>query len=156
MLAIEPTYVKKEDGTQEEIAPNPSLCIRQEEESVYYQDGEFYKGPGEAPISYDEVPDWFWDIIRINYLESDRGRAFVGKVGLVLPEKRVLTEEERTTKTIQKATTIWKCDECGEDVPLSIKGVHIGSHRITAKRLLKEKEENIGDKHAGTKIEQSN
>jgi hypothetical protein len=153
MLETEPVYVKKEDGSQECIAPNPYLWISQDNGSIYYQNGNFYKGKGEEPVSYDEVPDWFWNIIRTNYLDSDNGKKLVERLNLVLPEKRVLTKEEREADAVRKTTQLWKCEEegCGKEVPYSSRNFHIATHR----RLEKIEKRKSGDKHDKSRIEQA-
>lgn len=150
MLVTEPIYTTKEDGTQVVTPPNRYLCIAQEGVTVYYQDGYFYNGLGEDAIGYDEVHDWFWDIIRVNYLESDVGRGFIKEIGLVLPEKRVLTKEENEASVVKKAAVLKKCDECGDMVLSSVLGLHIGRHTLA--RKAKERKSNLGEKNGGTEI----
>ncbi len=137
MLQTEPTYIKNEAGLQEAVPPNPFLCITQNRNTVYYQDGEFYTGMDERAINYDDVPHWFWEIVKNSYLCSDKGKEYISKLKLVMPDKKVRTKEEHAALQVKKATDLWKCDECDDEIPYGQKGVHIANHRRAEKRAKK-------------------
>ena len=73
---------------------------------VFYEDGTELGTP----------PEDFWAEAR-KLTDTQRK-----EVGLVLPEDRGEAAAEASLK-------VWECDQCGETVPLSQKGVHIGRHR---------------------------
>jgi hypothetical protein len=134
MLQTEVKYVKKTDpetGRQvsEEIPFNPYLWLTENDANIYFQDGEFYTGKGESPIKYEEVPSWFWTNLKKSYsLQA------IAKLGIVLPENRVKTRDE---KAAERAEALWECDECGEMVKSNVKGLHIANHKKNAKAKAK-------------------
>jgi hypothetical protein len=129
MLKLDPIYVDTErDGkkVKDIILPNPYLCIGQDRQDIYYQDGKFYKGKDEEAIEYEDVPEWFWNILRTSYDYET-----IKKWGIVLPKGRVFTKEEIEAKAIEKANETWKCTypECGVEIPARQKGIHIAVHK---------------------------
>jgi len=140
MLQLDPTYVETErEGrkVKDIVLPNPYLCIGQNREDIYYQDGEFYKGKNEPPMKYEDVPDWFWHILRTSYDAET-----IKKWRIVLPENRVKTKEEKEKAIIAKSYEMWKCPEpgCGEELPVNRKGTHIMKHRRKEKGERRRKE----------------
>lgn len=138
MLQIDSTLVKRKDSEFAEVVPpNPYLHITQDSKSVYFQDGEFYLGRDEGPIEYDDVPDWFWDIVRRSYSPE-----YLEKFRLVLPENRKLEGEERDKHNIKSVNKMWKCKEkgCEEEVPMYAKSAHIARHARKKQRQLKQGE----------------
>jgi hypothetical protein len=150
MLKTEPTYVDTErDGrkVKDIILPNPYLCIGKNRQDIYYQDGEFYSGKGEPPLNYDDVPEWFWNLLKTSY-DSDT----IKKWGIVLPENRVKTKEEKEQIRVEKAMELWKCtySGCNKEIPIQQKGLHIATHRrkeyIAKRKVQKEQAETLNDK----------
>jgi len=145
MLQTEGSYVQseKDPHIQEIVLPKPYMWISEDKVSIYYQDGEFYTGRGEAPIHWQDVPEWFWRIARDNYTAA--GRAIYG---LVLPEDRTKTREEKDREVVTRATKLWKCEEegCDVEVPLGSKGVHMNWHTNEKKK----RDKKIGEKHGKT------
>ncbi len=142
MLETEPTYIKNEkDGTMKTIDPNPYMWLSEEKQDIFYQDGEFYTGKGEPPIEYKDVPDWFWNMLKKSY-----SREVIDKWGIVLPENRVKSKEEKEADIIAEEAMPWECDEpgCGKSVPMRNKGAHIMGHanqkKVKARREAKKKE----------------
>ena len=131
MLQTQPTYVDNAEGKKDVIPPNPYLKITQDAVTIYYQDGAFYGGEGEMFLDYNDIPDWFWNIIRRSYLTSEVGRKAIADFGLVLPEDRVLTKEEHDDKKVKDATALWKCTEdgCDEELPYNNRNLHLANHR---------------------------
>lgn len=133
MLVTEVAYVKKGEE-QEEVQPDPYMWITENDRNVYFQNGEFYTGIGEPPISHLDVDEFFWRIARKNYSKEARAQ-----YGLVLPEERKLTKEEKDTVVIREATKMWKCKEegCGAEIPYRQRGIHMNAHK--RKRTTKKK-----------------
>jgi len=123
--------------TKEEtlIPPNPYLWITQARESIYFQDGKFYRGEGEEPISWQDVPEWFWEIARNSYPPE----VLIKKYGLKFPEERELTDEEINRNAVEAEAKTWVCDRagCGKEIPLRQKGVHMALHAGADKRKAK-------------------
>ncbi len=135
MLNKEYETVKNKDGITEAIAPNPYLKMTQEKESIYYQDGEFYAGSDLPALDWKDVPDWTWNILRVNYTQETRD-----KFSIKLPEQRKLTDEDNRVFAERKANAPWTCDECGETVKWNQRNTHIATHAGDRARAIKKEE----------------
>ncbi len=96
MLETEPTYVEV-DGEQKGINPPPYMCIGNNRQDIYYQNGKFYTGKGEPEINWKEVPKWFWAIVRKSYPPET-----IAKWNLIFPEDRAKMKEDKIEKVIVK------------------------------------------------------
>lgn len=137
MLQIGATFIKNDKGEIEEIPPNPYLWLTLDRSDIFFQDGKFYTGTETLPLDYEDVPEWFWEIIRTSYLISEAGINTIKKLNLILPENRVKTKEEKDSI---KASATWVCEEdgCGQTILNSLKGPHIARHANIRKKKERE------------------
>lgn len=119
------------------IPPDTYLWITENRESVYYQKGKFYRGHGEGEIRWQDVPQFFWDIVRRSYSPE-----YIEKLGLKFPEERKLTADEKCEEGIKRGKEPWKCDECGKVLTFSGKAMHKAMHVNKRMREMREKKKN--------------
>ncbi len=125
MLQIQPEYVTDpEDGKVKATPPNPYITLVQNGALVHCQRGKYYDGGGDE-ISLDNVPNWFWALAK--NCEAKKREA----VGLILPEDRVVTPEEKEAANIKAGEEMWQCPECPEKMPANKKNWHIARHART-------------------------
>lgn len=99
------------------VGENHYIRLASGEHKLFAQNGRYWTEEGE--VKYADVGEWFWELARKC---SPEGRK---RVGMKLPEE--LSHKEREELGVDK---LWKCDECGEDVSMLDKGMHIAGHTL--------------------------
>jgi len=104
--------------------------------SIYYQNGEFYDGEDSPPIKWQDVPEFFWRVVRESYSPE-----VIAREKLVFPENRKLTQEEHDEEVQARAESTFICKEpdCGEEVKYTDSGIHAMKHGRERVKARKEK-----------------
>lgn len=131
MLNTKYTQIEHEEtNSTVMVPPDFYFWITENDKSIYYQNGEFYEGEDLPAMKWQDVPEFFWRIVKKSYPQS-----VIEREKLVFPEDRKATMEEIRQVKTEKAEALWKCDEdgCGEEMPFKRKGVHIATHASSRK-----------------------